>query len=181
MVTVLDHHLAATVDHHGITISLHCPYDTEPPTALEGYPDWMVPICRPHRAGRCLAAEGVAAGRLAAMWAGPTTPLASGMPITMWLDDTGLRLAAAPDQPMSVQEVAMALARVSRSPRYAGENWQLLLSAESNVDHAWREAGRYGADQLIIDDWRAQLHAWHWNGGDTTRHAQSGTTTPPTR
>lgn len=164
------HQLNATVGSDGIHLALHCPYDEEPPGTLADYPDWMVPVCRPGRAAACAAAQAIAAGQLHTLWGATPTALHSGMKIQLWSDDNGLRIAAATD-PETIEDLARNLARASRSPRYAGGNWTLLLTADANVEHAWREATRREIDHATVNEWRDRLQAWHWQ-----RHGQTRTT-----
>jgi hypothetical protein len=168
------HQLRAVIGPPGVHLYLDCPYDDEPPDALTHYPDWMVPVCRPDRAARCAAASLVTAGHIGALWAGIPAPLADGMKIQLWADGDDVRMAAA-SSPETVEDLARNLARVSRSPRYLGDDWRKLLTAEANVDHAWKEASRYDVDRAAIDVWRDRLHAWHWE-----RHGQTRTTLTPT-
>lgn len=154
------HTLSADIGSDGITVALACPYDTESEADLQDWPQWLRPVCRPGGAPGCQARSALAERGPGAVWGGPRAPLGD-LPVHIWTDDTGYRIAASPGQLAGPEDTARELAGASRSPRYRGERWHKLLESVSDVDYAWREAVRLDAHRATVDALRARLVDWH--------------------
>lgn len=122
----------------------------------------MTPVCREGSADECAARAQLADRGLGPCWGGMSQVVAGPVKVSLWRDSSGIRLAGSGERAPDIEDVAIWLADKSRSPRYEGRNWMMLLKSESNVTHAFRAAlDRGEVPAATLGQWRDRLSQWH--------------------